>query len=108
VLLISCETTKTNRHHDTPQIQPSPFLKVGSITQIDKGSGTVIVRLDKNRKELRTELYVRNTQLKITALLKPSGLKTGLSVGMVVLRGDPKLGEEVYERNLPSKEIEKY
>jgi len=39
--------------------------------------------------------------LQVTALIKPSGLRTGLSVGMVILRGDPKSGEEVFERIIP-------
>lgn len=101
MLLIGCESPKAVRHHDTPQIEPSPFQKIGTITHIDKGAGTVIVRLNKNKEELERELYVRNTQLQVTALIKPSGIRTGFSVGMVILSGDPKLGEEVYERFTP-------
>jgi hypothetical protein len=100
-LLIGCESPKSVRHQDTPQTEPSPFKKIGTITQVDKGSATVIVRLNKTRTAINTELYVRNTQLQVTALIKPSGLRTGLSVGMVILRGDPKSGEEVFERIIP-------
>jgi len=74
---------------------------VGKVTQIDKESATVIVRLTKKRSELPQELFVRNRQFIITAHLRPSGVRTGLSVGTILLRGDPKPGEEVYERIIP-------
>ncbi len=99
VLLVGCKSTHQARNIDLPAIEISPYEKVGSIAQVDLNSATVVVKLDSNLKILPNELYVRNERLQITALLKPTALRTNLSVGMILLRGAPKAGQEVFKKN---------
>ncbi len=116
--LVGCESTEQPRSKSfQPNLTISPYHKIGIISHVDLNSATVVVKLDKSYPTLPTELYTRNKHLEITATLKPTGLRTDLSVGMIIIRGRPKIGHEVSLRKFPettneyipeSKEIEKY
>jgi hypothetical protein len=56
------------------------------------------VRLDHREISLSEELFVRNNQLKIVAVLRPTGIRTGNSVGMVLVKGEATVNEEVVQK----------
>ena len=80
---------------------PSPYSRIGTITQLDLDSATVVVRLDRRDAQLNSELFVRNHQRNIVSLIRPTGLRTGNSVGMVLLSGNPLVGQEVVQKMQP-------
>ena len=97
----ACDTTQSNRSYSNPGITASPYSRVGTLTHIDLASATVIVRLDRIDSELNTELFTRNPQMKLTASLRPTGIRTGNSVGMVIVSGEPAIGQEVVQKLQP-------
>ena len=82
-------------------VEPSPFLVVGTVTLVDKDTATAVVRLFDVHTQLSQPLYSRTPQLDFTAQLRPTGLRTGRSVGVVIRRGAPAPGEEVVVQPLP-------
>ncbi|MBC9867224.1 MAG: hypothetical protein F7O42_04970 [Opitutae bacterium] len=83
------------------RVEPSPFLAVGTVTLVDKDTATAVVRLFDVHTQLSQPLYSRTPQLDFTAQLRPTGLRTGRSVGVVIRRGAPAPGEEVVVQPLP-------
>ena len=80
---------------DRASVEPSPFVVVGTVTLVHMDSATAVVRLFYGDTLLDQALYSRSSQLEITSQLRPTGLRTGRSVGVVIRRGLPTLGEEV-------------
>jgi hypothetical protein len=101
LLIAGCESTRPASSLEEPQLKQSPYLRVGTITHFDPASATVVVRLEKRDTTLGGELVVRNNQLEVIAILKPTGLRTGNSIGMVIIRGEPSVGQEVLINNVP-------
>ena len=98
VILTGCESTQSRGILSAKAINPSPYTRVGSITQVDLGSATVVVRQDRKNNQLNSELYVRDSRLNIIAVLTPTGIRTGNSVGMVIVSGKPVAGLEVVQK----------
>lgn len=96
-LLSGCTSTESVTGHKKPELEASPYQKIGKIVSHDPSSATVVVRLDRKGTFLTGELLVRNTRLEVIALLRPTGIRTGNSVGMVVIRGEPESGQEVVQ-----------
>ena len=82
-------------------VEPSPFLVVGTVTLVDNDTATAVVRLFDADTRLSQPLYSRTPQLDFTAQLRPTGLRTGRSVGVVIRRGSPSPGEEVVVESSP-------
>ena len=100
-LFTGCESTQTGNSYSNRGITPSPYSRIGTLTHFDPASATVVVRLDQRDTELSTELFVRNNRLEIVSLLRPTGIRTGNSVGLVVLSGEPAIGMEVVQKMQP-------
>lgn len=100
-LLTGCESTTPAKSYSNPGITPSPYLRIGTLTHFDPSSATAVVRLDQRDMELTEELFARNNQLKIVSILRPTGIRTGNSVGLVVLSGEPAIGLEVVQKMQP-------
>ena len=101
VVLTGCESTQSNGALSPPALTPSPYSRIGTITQLNLDSATVVVRLDRRDAQLDTELFVRNSQRAIVSVVRPTGLRTGNSVGMVILSGSPLVGQEVVQKMQP-------
>ena len=101
VLLSGCESTQSRGILSEPAITPSPYTRIGSITQVDLGSATVVVRQDTQNIQLNNELFVRSSSLEIVAVLRPIGIRTHKSVGMIILSGEPAIGLEVVQKIQP-------
>jgi hypothetical protein len=95
LILGGCESTSSIGAFDSRTLEPSPHTRIGNIIQFDPSSATVVVRLDQRDTTLSEELFVRNKRLEIVAVVQPTGIRTGNSVGMVVIRGEPAPGQEV-------------
>lgn len=98
LVLTGCETHQSTGKLNAPLLNPSPYSRVGTITQVDKDAGTVVVKSDNRRTQLPEELLVRNSRLEIIAVLRPTGIRTGSSIGMVILSGDPQVGSDVVQK----------
>ena len=94
-ILGGCETSRSNGSLGAARLEPSPYYRVGTIIQVDPSSATVVVRFDKRDISLSKELFVRDKRLDVVAVLRPTGIRTGNSVGMVIIREEPAPGQEV-------------
>lgn len=101
MLLSGCESTPSSVSVSAPSIIPAPYSRIGIITQLDLNSATVVVRMDREDTPLNTEVLVRNKRRNIVSVLQPTGLRTGNSVGMVILSGNPVVGQEVVQKIQP-------
>lgn len=101
MLFFGCDSTQTIGSLDAPRLDPSPFIRIGKITHIDLRSATVVVLLDRNNTTLPEDLFVRDNRLDVIAKLRPTGIRTGKSVGMVLVQGNPKIGQEVVMNSIP-------
>ena len=86
---------------DAPKLDPSPYTRVGTIVQVDPDSSTVVVLLEERAPSLPEELLVRDDRRDIKARLRPTGIRTGRSLGMVLVQGQALAGEEVVKINTP-------
>jgi len=98
LLITGCETHLSTGKLNAPPLSPSPYSRVGTITQVDRDAGTVVVKTDSRQTRLPEELLVRNSRLEIIAVLRPTGIRTGSSIGMVILSGDPRVGADVVQK----------
>ena len=101
VLFTGCETKPSRSILSEPAITPSPYARIGSITHVDRGSATVVVRQDQQNIQLNNELFVRSSGLEIVAVLRPTGIRTQRSIGMVIVSGEPAMGLEVVQKMQP-------
>lgn len=94
---LGCETNQSAQSYYTATLELSPYQRIGIILNHDSSLGTVVVRLDNQNSVLQEELLVRNQKLEVVAVIRPTGIRTGNSVGMVILRGEPERGQEVVQ-----------
>ena len=89
------ETSRSNGSLGAARLDPSPYYRVGTIIRVDPSFATVVVRFGKRDISLSKELFIRDKRLDVVAVLRPTGIRTGNNVGMVIIRGEPVPGQEV-------------